>query len=65
MDRIAKLDKCILRIATYEMLFTETAPAVIMNEAIEIAKKFCSESSGKFINGILNSIAEESREIKR
>ena len=34
-------------------------------EAIEIAKKFCSESSGKFINGILNSIAKESREIKR
>ena len=65
MDRIAKLDKCILRIATYEMLFTETAPAVIMNEAIEISKKFCSESSGKFINGILNSIAEESRKIKR
>ncbi len=64
MDRIAKLDKCILRIATYEMLYTDTAPAVIMNEAIEISKKFCSESSGKFINGILNSIAEESKAIK-
>ena len=59
MEKIASLDRCILRIATYEMLFTPTAPAIVMNEAIEIAKKFCSDSSGKFINGILNSIAEE------
>ena len=63
-DRIAKLDLSILRIATYEMLYTETAPAIIMNEAIEIAKKYCSESSGKFINGVLNAIAEELNEKK-
>ncbi|MCK4652969.1 MAG: transcription antitermination factor NusB [Candidatus Cloacimonetes bacterium] len=63
-DRIAKLDLSILRVATYEMLYTETAPAIIMNEAIEIAKKYCSESSGKFINGVLNAIAEELNERK-
>ncbi|MCF7858074.1 MAG: transcription antitermination factor NusB [Candidatus Cloacimonetes bacterium] len=57
-ERIAKLDLGIIRVATYELVFTETAPAIIMNEAIEIAKKYCSESSGKFINGVLNAIKE-------
>lgn len=59
VSKIADLDKAVLRIATYEMMFTATAPAIIMNEAIEIAKKFCSDSSSKFVNGILNSIADE------
>ena len=58
-DRIAKLDVSVMRIAVYELIFTETAPPIIMNEAIEIAKKYCSESSGKFINGVLNAIAKE------
>jgi len=59
VDKIADLDKAVLRIAVYEMMFTATAPAIIMNEAIEIAKKFCSDSSSKFVNGILNSIADD------
>lgn len=58
-ERIAKLDVSVLRVAVYELVYTETAPPIIMNEAIEIAKKFCSESSGKFINGVLNAIAKE------
>lgn len=59
VDKIADLDKAVLRIATYEMMFTVTAPAIIMNEAIEIAKKYCSDSSSKFVNGILNSISAD------
>ncbi|OPX29491.1 MAG: transcription antitermination factor NusB [Candidatus Cloacimonas sp. 4484_143] len=59
VNKIADLDKAVLRIAVYEMMFTATAPAIIMNEAIEIAKKFCSDSSSKFVNGILNSIADD------
>ena len=58
-DRIAKLDLSIMRIAVYEMLLTELAPAIAMNEAIEIAKKYCSGSSSKFINGVLNAVAKE------
>ncbi|HPR17053.1 MAG TPA: transcription antitermination factor NusB [Candidatus Cloacimonadota bacterium] len=58
-DKIAMIDLCILRIAAYELLFTPTPPAIVMNEAIEIAKKYASESSGKFVNGILNSISVE------
>jgi len=58
-ERIAKLDVSVMRVAVYELIYTETAPPIVMNEAIEIAKKFCSESSGKFINGVLNAIAKE------
>lgn len=62
IENIAKVDISILRIAVYEMLFTDTPAAVIMNEAIEISKKFSSESSGKFINGILNAVSEGKHE---
>ncbi len=58
ISKIAFLDKSILRIGVYELLFTDTAPPIIINEAIEISKKYCSESSGKFINGILNAVVE-------
>jgi len=57
-DNIAEVDKSILRIAVAEILYTDTPAAIIMNEAIEISKKFSSESSGKFINGILNAVAD-------
>ena len=55
-ERIAHLDKSILIVAVYELMFTDTPAAVIINEAIEIAKKFCSEHTGKFINGLLDAI---------
>ena len=55
-ESIAHLDRSILHIAVYELMFTDTPPAVIINEAIEIAKKFCSEPTGKFLNGILDAI---------
>ena len=48
-----------MRVAVYELTYTDTAPPIIMNEAIEISKKYCSESSGKFINGVLNAISKE------
>jgi N utilization substance protein B len=55
-EDIAFLDRSILHIAVYEMLFTDTPAPVIINEAIEISKKYCSENTGKFLNGILDSI---------
>lgn len=63
-DKIAKLDLSIMRIAVYEMSLTKIAPAIAMNEAIEIAKKYCSGSSSKFINGVLNAVANETHEKK-
>lgn len=56
-ERIAILDKLILRLAICEFLFFEDIPPkVSIDEAIEISKKFSTEKSGKFINGILDSV---------
>jgi N utilization substance protein B len=57
INRMACVDRNILRIAAYEMLFCEDIPPkVTINEAIEIAKRFGTEESGAFINGIIDSI---------
>lgn len=56
-DRMSVVDRNIMKIAIYEMKFTEGIPPLVsINEAIEIAKQFSSENSGTFINGILNSV---------
>jgi len=60
LHRIAAVDRNILRVAIYEMLHTsEVPPVVCINEAIEIAKRFGSEDSGRFVNGILDKLKEE------
>ena len=57
LERMSTVDRNVLRIATYELLFSkETPPPVVINEAIEVAKKFGTEDSAKFINGILDAI---------
>ena len=58
-SRISPIDKALLRLGIYELLFTQVPRAVVINEALEIAKVFSSESSGKFINGILNQVNED------
>lgn len=56
-ERIALIDKLVLRMGLAELLyFPEIPPKVSINEAIEIAKSFCTNQSGKFVNGILDSI---------
>ena len=56
-DRIAAVDRGILRIAAYEMLFAENVPPIVaINEAVELAKIFGAEESKGFINALLNSI---------
>ncbi len=58
IDQIATVDRNILRIAIYELLFgTDTPPKVAINEAVELAKKFGSDSSPRFVNGVLGSLA--------
>lgn len=58
LNRMAIIDRNILRAATYEILFRSDIPAsVVINEAIEIAKKYSTEESAPFINGILDKIA--------
>jgi len=58
IDQIARMDRIILRIGAYELLFeAENIPAkVVINEAVELAKGFGGENSSKFINGVLGSL---------
>jgi N utilization substance protein B len=59
LKRMAAVDRNILREATYEILYKEDIPpAVTINEALEIAKKYASKESAAFINGILDKIAK-------
>lgn len=58
LDRIGRVELAILRLAAYEILFDDEVPAsVAINEAVELAKKFGSEESYSFINGILANFA--------
>ena len=58
LDRMAKVDRNVLRLAVHELLHREEVPVkVVINEAIELGKKYGSESSGAFINGVLDKIA--------
>jgi N utilization substance protein B len=62
LDRMAVVDRNILRLAIYEILGGDNVPGkVAINEAIEIAKKFGTEESSRFINGILDRIYKELR----
>ena len=53
------LERAILRLGAYEVLYSELDNAVIINEAIELAKKLCNETSPKFINGVLDAISKD------
>lgn len=57
LHRMAAVDRNILRFSVYELLYLEEIPPkVVINEAVNIAKKFSQEESGKFVNGILDKI---------
>ncbi len=56
LERMAATDRSILRLATYEMLFTDTPPRVAVNEAIELAKRFGTGNSAQFVNGVLDRL---------
>ncbi len=57
LKRMAAIDRNILRLATYELLFRDDVPPLVtINEAIDIAKKYSTKNSGPFVNGILDNI---------
>lgn len=63
IKRMAALDRNILRLGAYEILFeTDTPVSVIIDEAVEIAKTFSTAESGKFVNGILDRIKDERKD---
>ncbi|HOY68131.1 MAG TPA: transcription antitermination factor NusB [Candidatus Ozemobacteraceae bacterium] len=66
LERMASLDRCILRFATCELLhFPEIPVNVSINEAIELAKKFSTERSCEFVNGILDKVQRELKPVKQ
>lgn len=58
-DRLGSIERATLRLGAYEIMFGELDSAVIINEAIEVAKAFGSEQSPKFINGVLDAISKD------
>ncbi|MFC5701050.1 transcription antitermination factor NusB [Cohnella faecalis] len=65
VDRLSRVDRQILRLAAYEIMYCDDVPSkVAINEAIEVAKHFGTEESGKFVNGVLGRMVRE-REAKQ
>jgi N utilization substance protein B len=70
LERLSRVDRQILRLAVYEMLYGEEAfgetipPKVAVNEAIELAKYFGTEESGRFVNGVLGKMIQEEERIR-
>jgi len=65
IDQISIIDKNILRISIYELIFSKDIPSrVSINEAVELGKQFGGENSSKFINGVLGTVYEENEKKK-
>lgn len=60
IEQITNIDRNVLRLGIYELMFTKDTPAkVVINEAVEIGKRFGGDSSGKFVNGVLGALYKE------
>lgn len=55
-DRLPKVERTVLRLATFELLHTDVPPRVVIDEAVELCKTFSDEQAGKFVNGVLSKI---------
>ncbi len=58
---VGSVEKAILRLSIYEILFSELDKAIIINEAIELSKRLATDNAPKFINGVLDSITKEEK----
>ncbi|WP_028560014.1 transcription antitermination factor NusB [Paenibacillus pinihumi] len=64
VDRLSRVDRQVLRLACYELVYTsDVPPKAIINEAIELAKHFGTEESGKFVNGVLGRLLKALNEL--
>lgn len=60
IERLAAIDRAVLRLAIHELRVGETPFKVVLNEAVDLAKKFSSEDSGSFVNGVLDAVYKAS-----
>jgi len=58
LERMAAVDRNVLRMAIYELIEGSAAPAVVMDEAIEIGRKYSGDEAGRFLNGVLDAISK-------
>jgi N utilization substance protein B len=65
LERMAVIDRNILRIGAYEILYTDTPGQVAINEAVELAKRYGGKQSAQFVNGILDRLLKEYRAGRR
>ena len=66
VDRMPMVDRCVLRMAAYELLGELEVPvAVVLDEAVELAKTYSTEDSGRYVNGVLSAVATEVRPDER
>ncbi len=66
VDQMSRIDKNILRLAIFEILFDNRVPLkAAINEAVELGKRFGSDSSSRFINGVLGTVAAEHQQLRR
>lgn len=61
LARISNVDHAILLVGTYELIYTDTATGVIINEAVELAKQYSDDKAGSFVNGVLGNIGRSVR----
>ena len=61
LHRMPVVDRTILRLALYELLHESTPTAVVLNEAVELAKRYSTKKSGAFVNGVLSTLAGQVR----
>jgi transcription antitermination protein NusB len=61
LERMAAVDRNILRLAAYETLYTDTPAAVVIDEAVSLARRFGSDASPAFVNGVLDALARDVR----
>ncbi|EOH4414723.1 transcription antitermination factor NusB [Campylobacter coli] len=58
IEKLGHIERAILRLGAYELLFTDTPNAIVINEAIELAKELANDNSPKFINGVLDALVK-------
>jgi N utilization substance protein B len=61
LERMAVVDRNILRLGAYELMYSDLAVAIIISEAVELAKRYSTSGSGAFINGVLSGVAATQR----
>jgi transcription antitermination protein NusB len=59
LERMAATDRNVMRLAAYEIMYTETPGAVVINEAVDLARRFGSRQSSQFVNGVLDRLLQE------